>query len=239
MRVIQIEPSFFGKPWIQPRTSAKSRSTQMYGQVVTSSPSSSALTTMKNSLYCERDGSTSSSPRLGAATASRRTRRRSGRVSGCGSRPGGRTARTASGRPSTRRRGSRRRSARVDSEQATRALVASADWSIRRGSRGGFPAQDIPRPVNVVVGRVLVADGEPQHVAAVQLCVRDEDLAGRVDAPMQRLVLLVARVDGGSRRPRTAVARRAPSRARRAPTSRTTRPAGSLSRMRARRPSAP
>ena len=49
MRVIQTEPSFFGKPWIQPRASAKSWSTQMNGQVVTSSPSSSALTTMKNS----------------------------------------------------------------------------------------------------------------------------------------------------------------------------------------------
>ena len=49
VRVIQIEPSFFGKPWIQPRASAKSWSTQMNGQVVTSSPSSSALTTMKNS----------------------------------------------------------------------------------------------------------------------------------------------------------------------------------------------
>ncbi len=62
LRVIQIEPSFFGNPWIQPRVSAKSRSTQMYEHVVTSSPSSSALTTMKNSLYWERDGSTSSSP---------------------------------------------------------------------------------------------------------------------------------------------------------------------------------
>ena len=62
MRVIQIEPSFFGKPWIQPRASAKSRSTQMYGQVVTCSPSSSALTTMKNSLYWLRAGSSSSSP---------------------------------------------------------------------------------------------------------------------------------------------------------------------------------
>ena len=32
VRVIQIEPSFFGNPWIQPRARAKSRSTQMYGQ---------------------------------------------------------------------------------------------------------------------------------------------------------------------------------------------------------------
>ena len=66
MRVIQIEPSFFGKPWIQPRASAKSRSTQMYGHVVTSSPSRSALTTMKNSLYCERDGSTQLVPAVRA-----------------------------------------------------------------------------------------------------------------------------------------------------------------------------
>ena len=29
LRVIQIDPSFFGNPWIQPRVSAKSRSTQM------------------------------------------------------------------------------------------------------------------------------------------------------------------------------------------------------------------
>ena len=45
VRVIQTSPSFFGKPWIHPRASAKSWSTQMNGQVVTSSPSSSALTT--------------------------------------------------------------------------------------------------------------------------------------------------------------------------------------------------
>ena len=62
LRVIQIEPSFFGNPWIQPRASAKSRSTQMYAHVVTSSPSRSPLTTTKTSLYWERDGSTSSSP---------------------------------------------------------------------------------------------------------------------------------------------------------------------------------
>ena len=50
MRVIQTSPSFFGKPWIHPRASAKSWSTQMNGQVVTSSSPSIALTTMKNSL---------------------------------------------------------------------------------------------------------------------------------------------------------------------------------------------
>ena len=46
MRVIHTSPSFFGKPWIQPRAIAKSWSTQMNVQVVTGSPSSSALTTM-------------------------------------------------------------------------------------------------------------------------------------------------------------------------------------------------
>ena len=45
LRVIQIEPSFFGKPWIQPRAIAKSWSTQMNVQVVTAWPSRSALTT--------------------------------------------------------------------------------------------------------------------------------------------------------------------------------------------------
>ena len=62
VRVIQIEPSFFGKPWSQPRVSAKSRSTQMKGHVVTSSPSSRALTTRNTSLYWEREGSVSSLP---------------------------------------------------------------------------------------------------------------------------------------------------------------------------------
>jgi hypothetical protein len=42
-------PSFFGNPWTQPRARAKSWSTQMNTQVVTSSPSSRALATMKNS----------------------------------------------------------------------------------------------------------------------------------------------------------------------------------------------
>src|SRR3954466_9512911 len=87
-RVIQISPSFLGKPCSQPRASAKSRSTQMNGQVVTSSPSSSALATTKNSLYCEREGSSSSSPPSehdcqSANTAAQRP------ASGCGSRPPG------------------------------------------------------------------------------------------------------------------------------------------------------
>ncbi len=60
VRVIQTEPSFFGKPWIQPRTSAKSRSTQIAGQVVTCSPSRVAFRIRKNSLYWLRAGSTSS-----------------------------------------------------------------------------------------------------------------------------------------------------------------------------------
>jgi hypothetical protein len=45
-RVIHTSPSFLGKPWIQPRAIAKSWSTQMNVQVVTGSPSSSALMTM-------------------------------------------------------------------------------------------------------------------------------------------------------------------------------------------------
>ena len=96
LRVIQIEPSFFGKPWIQPRASAKSRSTQMYEQTVTSSPSSRPLTTTNTSLYCERDGSTSSSPPSehdcqSAATNAQRP------GSGCGSMPSGRNATALSG----------------------------------------------------------------------------------------------------------------------------------------------
>ena len=94
--MIQIEPSFFGKPWIQPRVSAKSRSTQMYEQTVTSSPSRSPLTTTNTSLYCERDGSTSSSPVSehdcqSAATKAQRP------GSGCGSIPSGRKATAFSG----------------------------------------------------------------------------------------------------------------------------------------------
>ena len=96
LRVCQTEPSFFGKPWIQPRASAKSWSTQQYGQVVTSSPSSSALTTTYASRYCERDGSTSSSPVSekpchSATTAEQRP------GSGCGSRPSGSSAVAAAG----------------------------------------------------------------------------------------------------------------------------------------------
>jgi len=34
-RVMWIEPSFFGKPWIQPRYIAKSLSAQMYTQRLT------------------------------------------------------------------------------------------------------------------------------------------------------------------------------------------------------------
>ena len=94
--MIQTSPSFFGNPWSQPRASAKSRSTQMNGQVVTSSPSSSALATTKNSLYCDRDGSVSSGPPSehdcqSANTAAQRP------PSGCGSMPSGRIDATASG----------------------------------------------------------------------------------------------------------------------------------------------
>ena len=97
MRVIQTEPSFFGKPCTQPRASAKSRSTQMYGQVVMCLPSSIAFTTMKNSWYWPRAGSSSSQPwseRLCQSTNSAAARPGS---SGKGSTPGGSTAATASG----------------------------------------------------------------------------------------------------------------------------------------------
>jgi hypothetical protein len=95
-RVMSIRASFFGKPWIHPRTSAKSVSTQMYGQLVTSSPSSMAFTTMKNSLYWPRIGSISSSPESEHDCQSTKSAaHRPG--SACGSRPGGRTATTAAG----------------------------------------------------------------------------------------------------------------------------------------------
>ena len=94
--MIQIEPSFFGKPWIHPRVRAKSRSTQMYEQTVTSSPSSSPLTTTNTSLYCDRDGSTSSSPAAehDCQSAAMKAQRPG---SGCGSIPSGRNATARSG----------------------------------------------------------------------------------------------------------------------------------------------
>ena len=63
---------------------------------MTSSPSSSALATTKNSLYCERDGSVSSGPPSehdcqSANTAAQRP------ASGWGSMPSGSTEATASG----------------------------------------------------------------------------------------------------------------------------------------------
>ncbi len=95
-RVISIWASFLGNPWIHPRTSAKSLSTQMYGQVVTASPSSIAFTTMKNSLYCPRAGSSSSSPESEHdCQSTKRAAHRPG--SACGSSPGGSTAATAAG----------------------------------------------------------------------------------------------------------------------------------------------
>ena len=76
---------------------AKSRSTQMYGHVVTSRPSSIALTTMKNSMYWLRAGSSSSvPPSVQLCQSEKMAAARPGSV-GCGSRPGGRIARTASG----------------------------------------------------------------------------------------------------------------------------------------------
>ena len=91
-----MEPSFFGNPCTQPRTSAKSLSTQMYGHSVTGSPSRSAFTTTKNSRYWLRIGSSSSSREsVHDCQSMKSAALRPG--SGCGSRPGGSTASTASG----------------------------------------------------------------------------------------------------------------------------------------------
>jgi hypothetical protein len=59
--VIQIEPSFFGYPWCQPRTNAKSLSTQIRTHLEYCSPRYEQRTTRNASLYCERIGSRSSS----------------------------------------------------------------------------------------------------------------------------------------------------------------------------------
>ena len=68
--------------------SAKSRSTQMYGQVVTSLPPSIALTTRKNSMYWLRAGSSSSvPPSVQLCQSAKIAAARPGSV-GCGSRPG-------------------------------------------------------------------------------------------------------------------------------------------------------
>ena len=90
VRVIQIEPSFFGKPWTQPRASAKSRSTQMYGQVVTCSPSSSGVDDEEELLVLAARGVDELVAVRRSATASRRTapRARPG-SSGYGSSPSG------------------------------------------------------------------------------------------------------------------------------------------------------
>ena len=149
VRVIQIEPSFFGKPWIQPRASAKSRSTQMYGQVVTSSPSSSALTTRKNSLYWQRDGSSSSPPSVGARLPLDEQRGGAARSRDAARARAGAPRRPRRDRPSTRSRACRRRSATAAAGRATRAPRASAVTSSpvpahqrsgRQGSPGGSPS---------------------------------------------------------------------------------------------------
>src|SRR5438067_8658033 len=57
--------------------------------------------------------------------------------------------------------------------------------------RGRLAAQYVPRALHVRLGRALVADRQPEHVATVELRVRDEDLAGRVDGGQQPLVVLV------------------------------------------------
>jgi len=96
-RVMCTEPSFLGNPWIQPRTSAKSASTQMYGQVVTCSPARLALTTRKNSRYWPRTGSSSSWPESPQDCQSANTAAARPGSGAYGSIPGGSTAATASG----------------------------------------------------------------------------------------------------------------------------------------------
>src|SRR5215207_11367174 len=61
----------------------------------------------------------------------------------------------------------------------------------RRLSPSRFPFENVPGVAHVGFGRARAADCQPQRVATVQLGVREEDLARRVDALEQRLVLLV------------------------------------------------
>ena len=94
----------------------------------------------------------------------------------------------------------------------------------RPGSRR-LLAEHVPRPAHVLLGRPEVSDREPQHVAAVELRVREEDLSACVDVLEQGGIVvvraLVPEADDGER-PRCA---RAPNPARRGPSPRTPPPA--------------
>src|SRR5262249_60647374 len=52
----------------------------------------------------------------------------------------------------------------------------------------------LPRPPNIVFARALVPDREPEDVAPVQACVRQENLAAAVDTLDDCLVLLVGTI---------------------------------------------
>ena len=196
MRVIQIEPSFFGKPWIQPRASAKSRSTQMYGQCVTSSPSSSALTTRKNSRYCERDGSTSSPPPSeddcqSAKIAAQRP------ASGCGSRPAGAPRAPRPARPSTRARGSRRRSATAGTARATeRPSGERGDDVALRQALGGSGLPEQSRGSRAPTRRRSGRSGSTSAAAAAPTCwTRSGRRASRAERGRAELLHVAVELD--------------------------------------------
>src|SRR5438067_13821870 len=58
-----------------------------------------------------------------------------------------------------------------------------------------FALQNLPGVADIIFRRTQVADREPQDVAAAELRVRDEELAGLVDAPEERLVRLVGGIE--------------------------------------------
>src|SRR5690349_374858 len=97
-------------------------------------------------------------------------------------------------RPSSRRRGTRRRSATADSGRAMLSRPESVEQRTRRGSRAGCLRQHIAGTLDVILRSALVADGEPHDETAVQFRVRDENLPRLVDPPHERLVRLVAAV---------------------------------------------
>src|SRR5262249_44433728 len=54
-----------------------------------------------------------------------------------------------------------------------------------------FAPEHVPGEAHVLLGRTEVADREAEDIAAVDLRVREEDFAGRVDTLEETLVLLV------------------------------------------------
>ena len=125
-------------------------------------------------------------------TASPRTRQRSGPRRDAGRGPAAGTRQRPLDRPSTRSRGSRRRNATAEGERATTGpRGCAAPYSRETHCDASRSASHARRTSASVVRRV--ADRESQHVATVQPGVGDEDLAARIDALEQRLVLLVRR----------------------------------------------